>query len=210
MMNDKCIVGIKWNQLITVRHICLIALSFVMYHLSFSPARAQVGTWRNHLAYHSVQDICAAEDELFVLASNGLYQYNLNDQSIYTYDKTNGLNDTYITHIAWSKQAQRLIAVYQNSNIDLVEKDGDVINVSALYSKSMTEDKTVTDVRIDGIYAYLVTGFAIIKLNMQRAEITETYTKDNPDYPTKLPEKSTADYDKYKSLVATLSPGGPA
>ena len=173
-------------------------------------ASAQVGTWKNHLSYHTVQDICAADDELFVQASNGLYQYNLNDQSIYTYDKTNGLNDTYITHIAWSKQAQRLIAVYQNSNIDLVEKDGDVINISALYTKSMTEDKTVTDVRIDGIYAYLVTGFAIIKLNMQRAEITETYTPDNPDYPTSLPEKSTADYDKYISIVSTLNPGGPA
>ena len=192
----------------TIRNLVKWFLPFYLF--TFLPLHAQVGTWKNYLAYYEVQDICAAEDELFVLASNDLYQYNLNDQSIYTYDKTNGLNDTYITLIAWSKQAQRLIAVYKNSNIDLIEKDGDVINVSALYSKSMTEDKTVTDLRIDGIYAYLVTGFAIIKLNMQKAEITETYTKDNPNYPTTLPEKSTADYDKYISLVSTLSPGGPA
>ncbi|MBR5766619.1 MAG: anthranilate synthase component I family protein, partial [Lachnospiraceae bacterium] len=58
------------------------------------------------------------------------------------------------------------------------------------------------------IYAYLVTDFAIIKLNMQRAEITETYTPDNPDYPTTLPEKSTADYiafDNVKQKIVIIA-----
>lgn len=186
-----------------------MGLLFMILQLAFSTANAQIGTWKNHLAYREVQDICEAGNYLFVLASNGLYQYNQNDQSIVTYDKTNGLNDTYITHIAWSQQARRLIAVYENSNIDLVDTNGDVTNISAIYSKSMTEDKTVSDVRIDGIYAYLITGFGIVKVNLQRAEITETYTPQNPNYPTSLPEKNTTDYDKYISLVSTLRPMGP-
>ena len=208
-MNDKYIYRSIWSQLISIRQIWLIALSFIIYHLSFSPAKAQVGTWKHYLAYHEVQDIYEAGDDLFVLASNGLYQYNLNDQSIMTYDRTNGLSDTHITHIGWSQQAKRLIAVYENSNIDLIDTKGNVINISALFSKSTTEDKTVTDVRIDGIYAWLVTSFAIIKVNMQKAEITDTYTPNHPDYPTSLPEKSTEDYDKYISIVQTLDPIGP-
>ena len=179
------------------------------FHLSLFTSYAQIGTWRNYLAYHEVQSICKANDNLFVLASNNLYQYNLNDQSIITYDKVNGLSDTHITHIAWSSQAKRLIVVYENSNIDLIETDGDIINISALYNKSMTEDKTVTDVRIDGVYAYLITGFAIIKVNLQKAEISETYTPNHPEYPTQLPEYKN-DYEEYISLVSTLSPGGPA
>ena len=209
MMNDKYIHRSIWSQLISIRQIWLIVLSFIIYHSSFSPARAQVGTWKHYLAYHEVQDIHEAGDDLFVLASNGLYQYNLIDQSITTYDRTNGLSDTHITHIGWSQQAKRLIAVYENSNIDLIDTKGNVINISALFSKSTTEDKTVTDVRIDGIYAWLVTGFAIIKVNMQKAEITDTYTPNHPDYPTSLPEKSTEDYDKYISIVQTLDPIGP-
>ena len=176
---------------------------------TFLPLQAQVGTWKHYLAYHEVQDICSTGDYLFVLASNGLYQYNLNDQSITTYDRTNGLSDTHITHIGWSQQAKRLIAVYENSNIDLVDAKGNVTNISALYSKSTTEDKTVTDVRIDGIYAWLITNFAILKVNMQRGEIADTYTPNHPEYPTSLPEKSTADYDKYISTVKTLKPFGP-
>ena len=190
----------------------ILLLLFIIspFHLfNFSPLQAQVGTWRHYLAYHEVQDICAADNYLFVLASNGLYQYNLNDQSITTYDRTNGLSDTHITHIGWSQQAKCLIAVYENSNIDLIDTKGNVTNISALYNKSTTEDKTVTDVRIDGIYAWLVTDFAILKVNMQRAEITDTYTPNHPNYPTSLPDKSTADYDKYISTVSTLKPMGP-
>jgi hypothetical protein len=59
--------------------------------------------------------------------------YNQKDQSITTFDKTNGLSDTNIKLIGWSKQAKRLIAVYQNSNIDLIETNGNITNISSLY-----------------------------------------------------------------------------
>ena len=179
------------------------------YLFTFLPIYAQIGTWRNYLAYSEIQNIRKADHYLFVLASNSLYQYNQNDQSIYTYDKTNGLSDTHITHIAWNNKAKRLIAVYQNSNIDLIDLKGDVINISALYSKTITGDKTVKSISIDDVYAYLICGFGIVKVNMQRAEIAETYEPSNPDYPTSLPEDDNSDYDKYIDLVKTLKPGGP-
>lgn len=185
----------------------LLAIVFTLCYCYL--ATAQVGTWRNYLAYHDVQQICKADNELFVLASNDLYQYNIDDASITTYDKVNGLSDTRITHIAWNQKAKRLIAIYDNSNIDLIEPDGDIINISALYNKSITEDKTVTDISIDDVYAYLTTSFAIIKVNMLKAEISETYTKNHPEYPYDL-KPYQDDYDKYIATVSTLNPDGPA
>ena len=133
------------------RLIRLMALSFIIYQLSFSPVRAQIGTWRNYLSYAEPQQIQAAGNDLFVMASGALYQYNQNDQSIYTYDKVNGMSDVDIKHIRWCKQAKRLVVVYSNSNIDLVETNGDVTNISDLYTKTITGDKSVSSVRIDGI-----------------------------------------------------------
>ena len=170
---------------------------------------AQIGTWRNYLAYDDVQQIQAAGNYLFVRASNALYQYNRQDQSIVTYDKTNGLNDTDITQIRWCQQAKRLIIVYQNSNIDLIDTEGNVTNISALYNKIMTGDKTVSSIRIDGVYAYLICGFGIVKMNVQRAEIADIYTPTQPNYPQILPDEDNSDYDKYIDLVKTLKPGGP-
>ena len=193
-----------------IRLIVLVVLFTIHYSLFTSPARAQIGTWKNYLAYSDIQQIRAAgNDNLFVLASNGLYQYNRQDQSIYTYDKTNGLSDTYITHICWCPQAKRLIAVYQNSNIDLIDLKGNVTNISDLYNKIMTGDKTVSSIRMDGVYAYLICGFGIVKVNMQRAEIADSYTPNHPEYPTSLPAEDNSDYDKYIDIVKTLKPGGP-
>ena len=148
----------------------VLAILFTLHCSLFtSPARAQIGTWRNYLAYYDIQQIQEAGNDIFVLASNGLYQYNKQDQSIRTYDKTNGLSDTYITHIRWCQQAKRLIAVYQNSNIDIIDNNGNIINISSLYNKSIIGDKTVNSIRIDGVYAYLMCGFGIVKVNMKQA-----------------------------------------
>ena len=185
--------------------IIALLLLTVICHLS----SAQIGTWKNYLAYHDIQQIQAAGDYLFVLASNDLYQYNKNDQSIVTYDKVNGLSDTYITHIRWCPQAKRLIAVYSNMNIDLVDTNGNTINISDIYTKVITGDKSLQSIRIDGVYAYLVCGFGIVKVNMQRAEIADTYRPNHPEYPTSLPDEDNSDYDQYIDLVKTLSPGGP-
>ena len=185
----------------------VVALLFSILNSQFSIG--QIGSWRNYLSYAEPKEIQAAGNDLFVLASGSLYQYNQNDQSIYTYDKVNGMSDVDIAHIRWCPQAKRLVVAYSNSNIDLVETNGDITNISDLYSKAMTGDKTVKSIRIDGIYAYLVCGFGIVKINVQRAEIADTYTPNHPDYPKTLPAEDNSDYDKYIDLVKTLQPGGP-
>ena len=185
------------------------AVAVLLCMMNYALCIAQIGTWRNFLSYAEPQQIQAAGNDLFVMASGGLYQYNQNDKSIYTYDKVNGMSDVDIKHIRWCKQAKRLVVVYSNSNIDLVETNGDVTNISDLYTKSITGDKSVSSVRIDGIYAYLICGFGIVKINVQRAEIAETYLPSNPDYPTSLPDEDNSDYDKYIDIVKTLQPEGP-
>lgn len=151
--------------------VIILLLAFSYWHLAFS----QIGTWKAYMAYHDVQQIQKAGDDLFVMASNDLYQYNLNDQTIYTYDKTNGMSDTYITHIKWCPSAKYLIVAYQNSNIDLVSIENDVINISDLYTKVITGDKTINHVTIHEQYAYLACGFGIVKLDVQNHEISESY-----------------------------------
>ncbi|MBQ2210474.1 MAG: Por secretion system protein [Prevotella sp.] len=151
--------------------IIALILSIVNCQLSIG----QIGTWHNYLAYQDIQQIQEAGNNLFVMASNGLYQYNKNDQSIVTYDKTNGLSDTYITHIRWCQQAKRLIAVYNTFNIDLVETNGNITNISDIYSKVITGDKTLNNIYIYNQYAYLACGFGIVKLNVKDAEISESY-----------------------------------
>ena len=154
----------------------LQALFFIVVCLVCAPSSAQIGTWRNYLAYSEPQQIVAASgSDVFVLASNGLYQYNTADGLITTYDKVSGMNGVDITSIAWNKTAKRLIATYSDSNIDLIDTNGNIINISDLYNKSTTDDKTINSIYINDRFAYLSTNFGIVKVDMQRAEISETY-----------------------------------
>lgn len=194
---------------ISKKRMVILALLTIHCSLFISPVRAQVGTWRNYLSYYEPQQIVKAGNVLFVRASNDLYQYNLTDHSITTYDKLTGLSDNYITHIAWNQQAKRLIIVYQNSNIDLMDTAGNITNISSLYRKATTEDKTIDSLTIDAQYAYLYARLGIVKVDMKRAEIKETYTKNHPDYPTSLPPYVNNDWSQYIDVVKTLKPGGP-
>ena len=131
--------------------------------------------WKAYLAYSEPTEIEQAGNTLYVLASEGLYSYDTSDQSLQTYDKTTVLSDCGIAHIAWCQQARRLVIIYNDYNIDLLEANSNVVNIADYKDKTMTADKTVNDICISGGYAYLATGFGIVKLNVADGEISDTY-----------------------------------
>ena len=136
---------------------------------------AAIGTWTSYLAYGDITEIQPAGKRVYVLSSKGLFSYNTSDQSVETYDKMNALNDCNISHIAWCQAAKRLIIIYENQNIDLLDEQGNVINISDYYSKSMMVEKTINEVSVYGSSAYLSTNFGILKINVVDAEISATY-----------------------------------
>lgn len=136
---------------------------------------AAIGDWRIYMAYSEPQQIEDTGNYLFVQASNSLYLYNKNDQSIQTFDKTTGMSDVVVTNISWNQQAKRLAITYDNSNIDLMDLNGNVVNIPDLYNKTMTDDKTINSINNNGKYAYIATNFGGIKLDMAKAEVSESY-----------------------------------
>ena len=162
----------------TIKRYLLVA-AFIL--LAYCNALAGgVGTWKNYLAYSDVQWVEEGSNKLYVLASNSLYTYNKNDQSIKTYDKVNGLSDTDIRFIAWNKTARRLVILYSNNNIDLLDDRGNVTNVPDYYLKTTMADKTVNGIDMSGVYCYLSTGFGLVKLNVAKAEISDSYNLSFP------------------------------
>ena len=132
------------------------------------------------MSYYQPQEIVKGGNYLFVRASNGLYMYNMNDKSVTTFDRTRQLNDTYVDKIAWNEKAKRLLVSYDNSNIDLVDVNENVKNISGLYLKPMTQSKRLYSICMYDKFAYLATGFGIVKIDMEKAEIAESYILGEP------------------------------
>jgi hypothetical protein len=149
------------------------------------------------MSYYDVQQIVKVDQLLFVRASNSLYKYNMNDQSITTYDKMNGMSDTDISLIAWNASAGRLIIVYSNTNVDLLDKNDNFINISSLYTKTMTQSKAVNSVYIYDKYAYLAMAYGVVKIDMKQALVAESYILD--ENITNIGIKNNIIYVKNKS-----------
>ena len=154
--------------------VALLTLSLLRLSILNGNA-AEIGTWKAYMAYHDIKEIEKGGNILYVLASDNLYSYNTNDQSIQTYDKANTLSDCGISHIAWCQGAKSLVILYSNNNIDILDQSDNITNLSDYYNKSMTENKTIYSIDINGQYAYLSTGFGIVIVNVSKAEITNTY-----------------------------------
>lgn len=137
--------------------------------------KGAIGDWRAYLAYSDITEIVPAGELVYVLSSNDLFSYNTVDESVTEYNKVVNLSDTYITHIAYCKNLKTLVVAYRNSNIDLIDADGNVTNVSDLYRKSTTDDKTINEVQVYGNNAYLSTAFGVVVLNIKKAEISSSY-----------------------------------
>ena len=150
-------------------------LFYILTLLVTTVANAAIGDWKIYLSYSDPQQIERVGELLFVRASNSLYLYNKADQSIQTFDKVTGLNDVNIINIGWNTAAKKLLIVYDNSNIDLMDLQGNVSNISDLYNKIMTEDKTINSITMNGHYAYLATNFGGVKLDLNKVEISESY-----------------------------------
>lgn len=132
-------------------------------------------SWEIYTSYNDITEIEPAGNLVFALASNGLFSYHIKDGSVTTYDKANTLSDFDINHIAWNKTTKKLVITYTNGNIDLLDTNGNVVNVPDLYLKSMTDNKQINHIYINGTNAYLSLPFGIIKLDTKEGKILDTY-----------------------------------
>ena len=157
------------------KRIYILIFTCLLFVLPLSCFANATGTWKNYMAYSNVQWIEKGGNMLYVLASNDLYSYNEKDNSIQTFDKVNGLNDTDIEFIAWNNVAKCLVIAYSDQNIDLLTQKGEIISLSDYYRKTMTANKKINNLYIEGQFCYVSTGFGILKINVSKAEISDTY-----------------------------------
>lgn len=153
------------------RHISLILLFTA---LCLSAAAQQLGTWRLYLSYYNATKSVTSGSIIYSLMNGNLLSYDTEDGEVRTYDHLNGLSDIHINHIAYSKEAHRLLIVYDNSNIDILDEDGNIQNLSALKDKRIL-NKDITYVSMVGSLAYLVTGFGFVEVDMKECVFRNTY-----------------------------------
>lgn len=150
------------------------SLALLLCVLCLSAAAQQLGTWHMYLSYYIATKSSVNGSIIYSLMNGNLLSYDTEDGELRTYDHLGVLSDINISHIAYSKEAGKLLIVYSNGNIDLLSDDGSVQNLSSLKDKRVL-NKDVTKVCINGSMAYLATGFGFLEVDMKEAVFRNTY-----------------------------------
>ena len=182
--------GRATQKLAAFLKMCMMVLLFLPMFAGFNTLHAQaIGEWKLYPSYQIVQKNIAINKSVYALAiaqqqiyanikeNYNLIRYDSEDTSVHTYSTLDVLNDRQIVHMAYSEEAKRLILVYENGNIDLMDLKDNVQNIASL-KQSNLKNKEVKNIFVDGHMAYLATGFGFVTVDMQEGVIRDTYQLD--------------------------------
>lgn len=136
--------------------------------------QSRIGEWRAHVSFTQVIALTETPESIVAATANGLLFADKKGYHLSTKTKSEGLSDAGISALAYASATDLLIAGYENGNIDLLQK-GHILNLSDLTRKSDIPDKTINRIVCEGNFAYLCCAFGIVKIDLQRAEVAETW-----------------------------------
>lgn len=143
--------------------------------LLMSTVVASAGIWKIHNIYVSTPtELIDTGDKVYSLVDGFLYCYEKDSDEFNTYNKGNYLHDANIKQIYYNYEKKYLVVVYTNSNIDIIQDNGKVINISDIKETSITASKNINDVTFATDRAYLATDFGYVVINDKKFEILES------------------------------------
>lgn len=136
----------------------------------------KIGQWRSYLPYQKVRYVTQSATEIIIASPFAIMTIDKKDNSITYLSKVEELSDAGVQLVKYNKQSEVLLIAYSNSNIDLMDKKGNITNLRDILDNiNIVGDKTIYDVYIkDGQFAYLACGFGVLKLNMLKGEFVST------------------------------------
>ncbi|ELR72655.1 Putative surface antigen [Fulvivirga imtechensis AK7] len=133
-----------------------------------------VGTWRTHFSYNDTRHIAIAGDVIYASSENGLYYFDKEDNSIAKISKIDGLQGEDISSLYYSNDHDLLLIGYNSGNLDII-KGQEIINIDLTTHSQINDSKTINHVVGFQSYAYLATDFGVLKFDLKKLEVRETW-----------------------------------
>lgn len=138
-------------------------------------SQSRIGTWEDHVNLNNCISVCKFSGKIVACNYSGLVVYDENEKTIEKINKINGLSDIGVKFLLVNPNNDRLMVVYENSNIDIIDKEFKIYNYPDLFRKNFSGKKSVNDAYFIGKMAYLSCGFGIATFDTEKLEIKDTY-----------------------------------
>ena len=152
-----------------------------MYKLLFSilffsslTGIAQIGMndWRIHFSAFNAKGIAQTDSDIYYACSNGIVNYDLEDNSIDMLTVTNGLSDLGISTI--DSDGSTVIVGYDNGNLDIIEGNT-ITNVSWIKIADISGNKRINAFYFEEDLIYIASSIGLVVFDNAKKEIRDTY-----------------------------------
>lgn len=135
----------------------------------------KINEWRTHAPGLKVINVEKVHERIYAATPYELFYYDTKDNSINKLSKVNSLSDFGINIMRYNKATDMIFIGYSNANIDIIDKNGKVINLNDIKHKNILGNKSINDVYFIEDKAYVCCGFGIVLINLSRMEVEDTY-----------------------------------
>ena len=162
----------KINQ--HIRYQYLLTVILFLFFAKNVISQISLGQWRDHLPYSYAKCLSYNGNMVYVGTNHSAFSFNTQNKQQVKLGKVQGFTDLDVQGILYHKFSDQLVIVYKNGNIDLYRNEI-VTNISDIVSKPEITYKTVNDIGQTETDLWLACSFGIIKFNLSRNEISDTY-----------------------------------
>jgi len=157
-----------------------ILLLFAVIIMSVAcPAIAQnaVGDWRIHNTYVGTDVTAVAETNRWVyyLAGGNLFRLDKETEENEALSIVNELSDIGIKQIYYNSDRDYIVVIYNNSDIDIIQSKGGVVNMPEIKNAVMTTSKSINDVTFGDGVIYLAADFGYAVIDDHKFVIKESH-----------------------------------
>ena len=148
-----------------------------IFCITFFFGTSQIGprSWQDHLSLNNCNSITKFNGKFYASNYNGIIKIEEDDFSTERLNKINGLSDVGIRLLRTNPNNNKLLVIYDNCNIDVINTSDEIKNYSDIKSKILNGKKIINEVIFKDQFAYLACGFGIIVFDMDRLEVKETF-----------------------------------
>jgi ligand-binding sensor domain-containing protein len=140
----------------------------------FLHSQGRIDEWKAHFSFTPVISLTETSGSMVGATTNGIFFVDKKSFQITTKTKVEGLTEVGISAIAFASGPNLLLVGYENGNLDLLQDDR-ATNFPDLTRKPDLSNKTINRIICEGNFAYLCCAFGIVKIDLQKIEVSETW-----------------------------------
>lgn len=152
----------------------LSSLLFTAFSISVAAQQGGVGSWIDYLPYGNVQTVVKQGNKVYGATPYALVEVDIRDNSASRLSRITGLSNTNVTAMAASKELNLVVVGYASGSLDIIEGNR-VQTYNDIQRTSSFPERGIQHINIQGSTAYISTQFGIVKYNLERREVSDTY-----------------------------------